>query len=417
MKTIKIVHVVPLFPSKSETFIINHIVESLDYGFGSIILTDKKIPLYNSSQEDILEKHHLYNSAKETKYNIPENKLFRILKAIWLLLINFSNATIFFKTLNITKYKERGKSLKLWFLVARFLQFKNNKLFHAHFGVNGVLLAEMKELGAIRGDILVSFYGYDTFSTLETRENLKKTYAVLFKFASILLVSSKYLKKNLLLLNAPINKIELNYVGVNIDLFPFVKSKSKEVFDIITVGRLINLKGQKFGIKVLKELVDKNYNVHYHIVGDGDQKQYLDKLSKELNISKYVSMYGALSQGKIKRLLNSSDLFLMTSITDVDGRAEGQGLVIAEAKATGLPVIAFNSGGIKETILDDITGFLVPEKDIDTMVYKTESLINDFELREKVGIEGRIFIEKEFNSKLQSMKIIKLYQSLLVKNK
>ena len=58
---------------------------------------------------------------------------------------------------------------------------------------------------------------------------------------------------------------------------------------------------------------------------------------------------------------------------------------IKDGVCCGLPVIAFNSGGIKETILDDITGFLVPEKDIDTMVYKTESLINDFELREKVN--------------------------------
>ena len=79
----KIVHVLSIFPSKSETFIINLIVESLRAGFSSQILTDHLRGIEQSSQQELLTKNGLYQKAETFNPAVPENKLKRLFLAVW----------------------------------------------------------------------------------------------------------------------------------------------------------------------------------------------------------------------------------------------------------------------------------------------------------------------------------------------
>ncbi|WP_375241424.1 glycosyltransferase [Polaribacter sp.] len=409
----KIIHLVSHFPSKSETFIINQIITSIEEGFTAKILATKIVDFETSSQPKLLNKYNLFDTAESLELNIPTNKFFRIFKAILLLITNIKDYKVFFRSLNNKRFKEKATSLKLWYQASLFLKFKDVAIFHAHFGFNGITLCDLKEIGAIKSNVLVSFYGYDTFSTLDTRESLKLSYQTIFKNAKYIITNSNYLFKNLTLLEVPKKKVIVNYVGVNQEIFKYKERVEKNVFNIITVGRLIELKGHLYGLKLIKELKDKNINVHYLVVGDGLQMKKLQQISKNLQISKNVTFYGSKNQQEILDLLYKSDLFLMTSITDNTGRAEGQGLVTAEAQATGLPVVGFNSGGVAETIHDDKTGFVIEEKNIDLMTEKVKLLIENFKIRREFGENAKIFVNRKFNNKKQALKITEVYKNII----
>ncbi|MCA0153720.1 glycosyltransferase [Winogradskyella vincentii] len=405
----KIVHVINDFPSKSETFIVNHIVETIKEGVEPHIVVNNLAPKEATSQLHLFNKYNLYEIATSYNMQIPKNKISRLFKAIFVLLTNIRYAHVFFKTLNSRKYGTKAKSLKMWFQVATFIKYHNFDLFHGHFAVCGQVLAQMKEIGAIKGAIVTTFYGYDTFSTEENRLKLKFDYRGIFKYSDLIITSSNYLANNLRLLNVPEDKIIVNPVGVDVDKFKFIDRKVHFPLKLVTVGRLIKLKGQHIGIKAVKSLIEKGHQVDYSIVGYGDEYKNLKNLISELRIENYVSLIETKTQKEVIEILNNSHLFLMTSITDENGRAEGQGLVTAEAQSTGIPAIGFNCGGIPETIQNNITGYIVEEGQIEELVNKIEMFITDITLINKMGIAGREYVVKEFNSKIQSKKIIDLY--------
>lgn len=407
----KIVHVISVFPSKSETFIINLIVESLKAGFTSQILTDHLRDISISSQQELLTENSLYQKAETYNPIIPENKLKRLFLAIFILIKNIKYSAVFFRTLNYKKYGLKSKTLKMWFQASVFLKHRDAAIFHGHFGINGKLLAEMKAIGAIKGKLITSFYGYDTFSTDQNRETLKKDYLNLFAYSDYIITSSQYLYNNLMKLGTPKNKIIINPVGVNQEVFKFKKRTYTGSLNIITVGRLIKLKGQHYGIDVIKILKDKGYNITYTIVGEGKEYGVLEKKIKDNQLQDVVTLLGSKTQKDILELLYNNNLFLMTSITNEEGRAEGQGLVIAEAQASGLPIVAFNSGGVSETIDHKKTGFVVEEKNINAMAEAIEKFMEKPELFDEFGNEARKFVEQHFSNTIQSNTIIKLYQS------
>lgn len=407
----KIVHVLSIFPSKSETFIINLIVESLRAGFSSQILTDHLRGIEQSSQQELLTKDGLYQNAETFNPAVPENKFKRLFLAVFVLIKNLKHFAVFFRTLNSKKYGLKSKTLKMWFQASVFLKHRDAAVFHGHFGINGKLLAEMKAIGAIKGKLITSFYGYDTYSTEANREALKKEYSGIFAHSDYIITSSQYLYNNLMKINAPKDKIIINPVGVNQELFKFKQRVYHGKLNIITVGRLIKLKGQDYGIEAIKILKSKGYNITYTIVGEGEEYNALYKKIIDNQLQDVVTLLGSKTQKDIIELLYSSNLFLMTSITNEVGRAEGQGLVIAEAQASGLPIVAFDSGGVAETIKDKKTGFVVEEKNVKAMAEAIEKFILDLELLNKFGAEARKLVEQNFNNTIQSNRILKLYHS------
>lgn len=404
-----IVHVLDAFPSKSETFIINHIIECEKKGYNSVILANKVYPLSESSQEELIKSFGLQKVAKSYNPKLPNNKFLRVLKALMVLLKHLNNYKVFIKTLNSDRYGLKAKTLKMWFQAAVFIQYKNIKMFHAHFGVNGKLLAEMKEIGAIKGDIITSFYGYDTFSTESNREELKTYYKGVFKASKQIITSSHYLFSNLKMLEVPEEKLRVNPVGVDVTKFTFKEHPFKKRLNIITVGRLIELKGQHLGIEAVSLLLKKGHQITYTIVGYGEEDENLRAQISKSGFQENIKIEAGGSQKRVRDLLYNNHVFLMTSITDSFGRAEGQGLVIAEAQSAGLPVVAFDSGGISDSIQDHKTGYLVEEKNSQQMADKLENFIHNPDLIYKMGKAGRQFVEVHFNSEKQSEKLIEFY--------
>ena len=398
------------FPRLSETFIISQILIAIECGYRVKILVKELLEINEITHEKLIKQYHLNDKIIFEDYKIPTSKLLRILKALFLILFNLSDLP---KLLAFIKEHKKFETKQIY----EFHFFKNLEVFdiiHIQYGTNGSPIDKLKKICLLSSKIIVSFHGHDLYFPINGVIKNNGYYDNLFKYSDILVANTEYLKDLLLELRAPVEKIKTIPVAVDTNYFyPLWENKKRsEIINIITVGRLEIFKGQRYGIRCIAELLIKGYKVHYTIVGAGSQEEKLKHYIKEYKIAEHVTMTGRKSQKAIREMLLEQDIFLMTSVTDPNYGVESQGLVTAEAQACGLPVVAFDSGGIKYTIIDEKTGFLVSEYDIEAMIDKIEILIKNCELRNTIGKEAVKYIEQNFSKNKIKATWCKTYASL-----
>ena len=156
---------------------------------------------------------------------------------------------------------------------------------------------------------------------------------------------------------------------------------------LLFVGRLAEKKGVCYAIEAMRNVE----NAMLVIAGDGPLREELqrqaDKVMRETG--KKIVFLGAKTHEELKKIYASADLFVMPSITAKDGDKEGFGLVILEAFASGLPIVASRSGGITDIVKDGVNGFLVEEKDVSGMAEQIDRLLKDEEIYNKMQIEAK----------------------------
>lgn len=407
MKTI--CFVVPSFPALTKTFVTNQIIAIKSKGYDVIILTHQLNEISRSSQAQLIRDNDLLRHVIVINYKIPENSFFRIIKGLPSIVRYFK---CWLSTPNISL---RHRFINLPYLIKFYSQFRQVSVFHIQFINSGQGVAEMKENGLLCGDIITTFHGYDTHNENEERFIfLKNRYKTLMKESKYFTVNTKYLVSKVKNLGADQSKIHIIPMGINTAFFKNNREKSilkHEKINLISVGRLIELKGYHYAIKAIKDIVEKGYNVRYVIVGEGKMYEELNSLIDQLKLNDYVFLIGNKSQIEIRELYAESHVFLMSSVTDKLGRAEAQGLVTAEAQAMGLPVVAFNSGGVSDTILVNKSGFLVDEKNYNDFANAIEMLIVNSEIYKTMSKEARNFAELHFSEILMSERFVKLYNA------
>lgn len=394
------------FPQLSETFIVNQMVLAIKMGFEVKILVGELFEISNNANINLFEEFNLSEKIIIEDYRIPLTKSKRIIKASRLLLKN-----IFLFPHLVKYYKDSGKSGLLPLYEFFFYKpYRDFDTIHIQFGTNKHPVDIMKKTGYINSRIIVSFHGHDLYFPINNRIHNNGYYNRLFETADFLVANTAFLKEKLLALNAPKEKIEIIPVPVNTKIFNPYKAKNIHTkLRLVTVGRLDELKGQKYGIQAVKHLLNKGFRVEYTIAGIGVKEGELKNLVEELNLSKQVSFKGKVSPSMVSHLLKNSDIFLMTSVTNSEGMEESQGLVVAEAQACGLPVVAFDTGGVKYTLIDGKTGFLCKEKNIDAFSEKIQLLYENFELRKKMSENAVTFVKSYYSENSVIKKWEKVY--------
>lgn len=390
------------FPTVSETFVVNNVVEAIKNGFKVTIITNKKNDPSLSSQQQLLNEYNISTLTQE--YKEPKGKKKRFLKAGGVLL----NPVLNYYFIKYVALKKK-KSLSLLFQLAYFSSYRTST-FHVHFANALEPLLELKKIGFLKSKILVTFHGYDAYFLPigKPLENLVNDYKL---YVDHITVNSAYLKQLLVEKGFRDSKILIIPMGVDTTIFKPANTK-KEItppLKLITVARLVDLKGIDYGIRVLKKLIDKEHNVQYTLVGEGPEKERLKALCDTLGIASQVHFLGKKSQPEIKSLMEDHHLFLMTSTKDKDGRREAFGVVSLEAQAMELPVIGFKSGGFPETLVEGKTGFLVEDQDVVAMAAAVEKLINNSELLQQMGKQARIHVLQNFSFEKTTKKFLDLY--------
>lgn len=155
---------------------------------------------------------------------------------------------------------------------------------------------------------------------------------------------------------------------------------------ILFVGRLAEKKGVTYLIEAMKQI-----DAILVIVGDGTLRDKLQKQTDALEKGK-VKFLGGKTHDELKTVYASADIFVAPSITTKDGDQEGFGLVMLEAMASGLPVVASRSGGIPQLIKDGFNGLLCEEKCVWQLADNICSLLNDPKLYQKIVNNGKATI-------------------------
>jgi len=162
---------------------------------------------------------------------------------------------------------------------------------------------------------------------------------------------------------------------------------------VLCVSRLVPRKGQDMLVRSLPELRSRVPGTTLLLVGEGPYRARLERLAAELGVAEHVVFAGAVSAEELPAYYNAGDVFAMPVRTRGRGMdVEGLGIVYLEASATGLPVVAGNSGGAPETVRDELTGRVVDGRNPAQLTDTLTSLLSDPVRAAGMGQAGREWI-------------------------
>lgn len=196
------------------------------------------------------------------------------------------------------------------------------------------------------------------------------------------------------------NNIEYVQNGLDSNYFiPPKKKPSKDAIDFLFVGRLEKVKNLSYLIKGFCEALKENKKLFLHIVGEGREKNSLEKLAKQLNISDFIKFHGVLYKENLLKIYQSSDVFLITS------EYESFCMVVTEAMACGLPVIGTKVGFLPNLIHPGETGFLVELNNIKELKEKILFFAKNRRKAKEFGSKARNFVKENFSWEESAKKI------------
>lgn len=166
---------------------------------------------------------------------------------------------------------------------------------------------------------------------------------------------------------------------------------------IVCVSRLVPRKGQDMLIRILPELRRRFPDVVLLIVGGGPYRKTLTGLVDTMGVQDHVVITGSVPWKELPAHYNAGDVFAMPARTRGKGLdVEGLGIVYLEASASGLPVVAGNSGGAPETVLDEVTGHVVDGRDLGQLRDTLAALLADPVRARRMGAAGREWVSENW---------------------
>ncbi len=166
---------------------------------------------------------------------------------------------------------------------------------------------------------------------------------------------------------------------------------------VLSVGRLQRRKGFDQVVRSLPGLVARGIDVHYAIVGIGDDRDYLLGLAREHGVSDRLHLLGHVPPADLPRWYNACDLFVMPN-RDIEGDTEGFGLVFMEANACGKPVIAGRAGGTGSAVEDGLNGLRVDGESVAAVEDAIARLLQHPQQARRLGDAGRHRTASRFTS-------------------
>ena len=237
---------------------------------------------------------------------------------------------------------------------------------------------------------------------------------ILFELLSIrmnkkVIAISESVKKSLVKYEfVPANKIFVLPNCIDIQLFSRaairVPIKNKNNIVIGVVGRLEKVKGINYLLMAMKIILSKFPEARLEIIGDGSQTGVLIELSKNLGISNSIKFFGKFTN--VIPFYSKMDIFVLPSIL------EGFGIVLLEAMAAGVPIIASDVNGIKEVIVDKESGILIPPKNPKAIAEAINQLIENPKLVDEI-VANALRRVKLYDVREHVMKLESLYTNLL----
>lgn len=395
--------VVGRFPVPSQTFILNQLVALIERGIEVEIFAQSRA-VASVHHQSVLQHSLLTRTLFR---QMPRRRTVRAIQALKRL--SYSPPDLrrpLLRSLNFRRWGSNAVSFGAFFDVLAF-GGRSFDVIHCHFASNGECAIRARELGALSGAVITTFHGFDV-----NRRACEDAYGLLFQKGDFFTANTRFTADRAAELGCPRDRIAILPMGLRVEEYRF-RERSRlpgERLRVLSVARLVEKKGLKYGIEAVAELARGGVDVEYTIVGDGPLRDSLRRLAAEHKIAERVHFLGWRTQDEVAALYDGVHLFVLPSVTAADGDREGQGLVLQEAQASGLPVISTLHNGIPDGVLDGVSGVLIPEADSGALARALQSLADQPERWPAMGRAGRQFVEQRYDADLLTNQLLAIYE-------
>ncbi|MGB3479111.1 MAG: glycosyltransferase [bacterium] len=297
------------------------------------------------------------------------------------------------------------RGIKMFFLLRKTLRKIKPDIVHIHYLINNPLIFAFWGIKRI----VVSPWGKDIIDDTGKESLLKIFYKkTILHWATEITATTKFLAKHV----KHYIEREPTVISFGVDTSIFDGSK-KINHDIIVISFIKHLE-EKYGAKYLIEtmpLILKKYkNIKLYIAGRGSQEMFLRNMVRNLTIESHVEFLGKLNHTQVTDVLRKTDIFIMPSIY----KSEVFGVAAIEASAMKIPVIASDFEGIREAVVDGVTGILIPPGKTQAIADACLYLLENKSTRITMGRMGRQYVRENFEWNDCIKKMIEVYEKVIV---
>lgn len=408
----RIAFVLDQFPVLSQTFVLSQITGLIERGHEVAIYADRAPARVDKTHSDVSR----FELARRTTYGqaIPHALVPRLRSAVSRLVRwGWRHPLVAIDTLNVARYGRRALSLRVLHetFPARGSP-EDYDVIHAHFGPNGVRALALRRGGSIRGPIITTFHGADVNRL--PRLWGADMYRRLFARGALFTVGSEFMRRRVAALGAPEARIVTLPMGVDLTRLRFAERTLPRDGELrlLTIARLVEAKGVEHALRAVAIARRELPQLRYTIAGAGPLRESLEARARELGLERIVEFLGAVTQDEARSLYGRAHLFVLPSVVASSGDEEGQAVVLCEAQACGLPVVATAVGGVAESIVPDRSGLLVRQRDPEAMAAAIIELAVRSDEWSAMGRIGRRHVEQRFDLEALNDGLVEIYRQV-----
>jgi glycosyltransferase involved in cell wall biosynthesis len=183
---------------------------------------------------------------------------------------------------------------------------------------------------------------------------------------------------------------------------------------LLSVGRMVEKKGFPYLIEACRLLKDKGYRFQCHLVcGAGPYTERVASLIRELGLEDTALMRPAVTQEELQEVYRQATLFVLPCQIAENNDRDGIPNVLVEAMAVGLPVVSTDISGIPELIEHEVSGLLTPQKDARALAEAIARLLDESDLRRKLGLAAREKVCRLFDAESNILALHQLFLDCL----
>lgn len=282
-------------------------------------------------------------------------------------------------------------------LLARRLQDTQVDHIHNHFADHSA------NLSLLTASLTGIPFSYTLHGPNELYEVNKWYFAEKTARAKFVVCISHFARSQAMYFSDPMHwhKLRIVHCGVEPARYERPKSEDNSQVKLLYVGRLTPIKGLRVLIEAFADVVDQNGSITLDIIGDGDDRVFLEERAASLKGK--VNFLGYQSQERVAAALAEADMLILPSY------AEGLPVVLMEALASATPVICSQVAGVGELVENGKSGFTVPAGDAETLKDRILALAADPDLRRAFGAHGQARVKEEFDVAIEAARIGALF--------
>ncbi len=293
-------------------------------------------------------------------------------------------------------------------LLCRFYGYDDVDVIHSHSEIAGSKLLPI--IIGLDVPLLATFHGLTPEGVPELPERRREAY---ISTADQILVNTEAAKQQYIALGAPPEKMRIVPQGIPLDQFPFTPRHApqpEEPLEVLSIGRLDVSKGQQYTIEAIRLLKVAGRRVRLHLVGDGPARQEYSRQVESLGLIDAVVFHGLLVDQDLRAVFERCHVLVLASLgATAEHWQETQGVVLQEAQASGLLVIATRTGGIPECIDDGRAGFLIEDRSAEAIANALKTVVDQPDRWQEWQLNGREWVEGRFSSEVIGKQMTAVY--------